>query len=150
MPPNNCLSSCLLFQYVFPIFSATNRFSAISVPGENLKERFQLSTLQKIIELHRVMFASNRRLTFYEFEGEEGMQKHLATKPWMWPVLYRGCPGHLSEIHALYFIGSPQVYLLNFVVLCLLPLLAVGCAFQRARQPTGTGENNSGECRTGR
>ncbi|KAF0289159.1 Protein O-mannosyl-transferase 2 [Amphibalanus amphitrite] len=108
------------------------------IPAENLKERFQLSTIQRIIEMHRVMFASNQRLTFYEFEGEEGIQKHLSSRPWMWPVLYRGCPGHASDMHSLYFVGSPQVYFLNLAVLGLLPVLAVSYAYRRARQTTQT------------
>ena len=111
--------------------------------GEDLKSRFQLSTLAKIAELHRVMFTANKRLVFYEFEGEEGAQKHLSTRPWMWPVLYRGCPAHASQLHSLYFVGSPQVYSLNLAVLLLLPVMGVFCAFQRARQTRREGETES-------
>ena len=123
--------------------SHSYRHSLVPVQGENLKERFGLSTLEKIVEMHRVMFTANRRLSFYEFEGEEGNQKLLATHPWMWPLLYRGCPGHASDLHSLYFIGSPHVYFLNLAVLCALPVLAVCHAFQRARQTPQIGENRT-------
>jgi len=104
------------------------------MPGEDLKARYQLSTLGRIWEMHDVMFKTNRGLKIRDFEGEEGLQKLLSSQPWMWPIVYKGCPGYTGNIYSLYFIGSPQVYFLNFAILCLLPLLSVVFGVQQVRQ----------------
>ncbi|XP_037081465.1 protein O-mannosyl-transferase 2-like [Pollicipes pollicipes] len=105
------------------------------VEGTDLKALYEMSTLNKIVELHQVMLNSNSKLKVYDFEGEDGMQKLLRSHPWMWPVLYRGCPGHGTTWHSLYFVGSPHVYFLNLAVLCLLPLLWVVSEVRRQRRP---------------
>ncbi|XP_037083495.1 protein O-mannosyl-transferase 2-like isoform X2 [Pollicipes pollicipes] len=93
------------------------------VEGADLKAQYEMSTLAKIIEMQPVMLVSNSQFKDHQVGREDSLQKLFSSSPWMWPILYKGCACPVTQVHAMYFVGSPHVYFPNLAILCALPLL---------------------------
>lgn len=107
----------------------------------------EMSPWQRALEMHAVMLQTNSRLTLSSDSGEDSLQRLLSSQAWMWPILYRGCPGHHGPHYSLYFIGSPHVYLINGLALLATPVLIMYSKARAARRRHRTPK--SLDCSTG-
>lgn len=79
-------------------------------------EKYSPSFIERFIESHAVMLQGNAGLK--PKEGEE------TSRPWQWPINYRGQFFSASKGHKIYLLGNPVIWWVNIVTIPVSLLLS--------------------------
>lgn len=103
-------------------------------------EEYSPSFIERFIESHAVMLQGNSGLK--PKEGE------VTSRPWQWPINYRGQFFSASKGHKIYLLGNPVIWWVNIVTIPISMLLSVAIIIRqkvtRAKSNKSTSDFKSG------